>query len=80
MHQRQRNPASVFPIADQTFTIHVKKLSEGSQIFYAKLVGEIMNMLTNEFPRTLSLADQGRFMIGYYQQVQAFYTKAESNQ
>ena len=58
----------------------MKKISEGSQIFYAKLVGEIMNMMTNEFPKTLSLEDQGRFMIGYYQQVQTFYTKAESNQ
>ncbi len=72
-------PASVFPTLIKLSQYHVKKLSEGSQIFYAKLVGEIMNMLTNEFPRTLSLADQGRFMIGYYQQVQAFYTKAESN-
>ena len=72
-------PASVFPTLIKLSQYHVKKLREGSQIFYAKLVGEIMNMLTNEFPRTLSLADQGRFMIGYYQQVQAFYTKAESN-
>ncbi len=73
-------PASVFPTLIKLSQYHVKKLSEGSQIFYAKLVGEIMNMLTNEFPKTLSLVDQGRFMIGYYQQVQAFYTKAESNQ
>ena len=72
-------PASVFPTLIKLSQYHMKKLSEGRQIFHAKLVGEIMNMLTNEFPKTLSLADQGRFMIGYYQQVQAFYTKAESN-
>ena len=73
-------PASVFPTLIKLSQYHMKKISEGSQIFYAKLVGEIMNMMTNEFPKTLSLEDQGRFMIGYYQQVQTFYTKAESNQ
>ena len=51
----------------------MKKLNDGSQIFHAKLVGEIMNMLENEFPKTLSLVEQGKFIIGYYQQVQDFF-------
>ncbi|HEX5337469.1 MAG TPA: type I-C CRISPR-associated protein Cas8c/Csd1 [Gallionella sp.] len=32
----------------------------------------------NDFPAHLSLADQGRFAIGYYHQRQAFFTKSES--
>ncbi len=66
-------PASIFPTLIKLSQHHMKKLNEGSQVFYAKLVGEIMNMLEKEFPKTLSLAEQGKFMIGYYQQVQDFY-------
>ena len=66
-------PASIFPTLIKLSQHHMKKLNEGSQVFYAKLVGEIMNMLEKEFPKTLSLVEQGKFMIGYYQQVQDFY-------
>lgn len=66
-------PASVFPTLIKLSQHHVRKLTEGSQIYYAKLIGEIMNNLENEFPKTLSLAEQGNFIIGYYQQEQSFY-------
>ena len=32
------------------------------------LIGEIMRNIEDEFPEILGTADQGRFMIGYYQQ------------
>lgn len=66
-------PASIFPTLIKLSQHHMKKLNDGSQIFHAKLVGEIMNMLENEFPKTLPLMEQGKFMIGYYQQVQDFF-------
>lgn len=66
-------PASIFPTLIKLSQHHMKKLNDGSQIFHAKLVGEIMNMLENEFPKTLSLVEQGKFIIGYYQQVQDFF-------
>ena len=31
-----------------------------------------MDKLNGEFPSNLLLKDQGRFMVGYYQQVQEF--------
>ena len=57
---------------------HLKKLPEGSQVFYSKIVSEIMDGLENEFPTLLSLTNQGKFIVGYYQQTQAFYTKKEN--
>ena len=36
-----------------------------------------MDKFGTEFPSTLSLQDQGRFMIGYYQQVQDLFRKKD---
>lgn len=36
-----------------------------------------MNQLEGEFPQTLSLDDQGRFIIGYYQMNQKLWTSKE---
>ena len=38
-----------------------------------------MDKLNGEFPETLLLQDQGRFIIGYYQQYQSFFEKKETN-
>lgn len=43
------------------------------------LVGKIMDKLEGEFPSTLPLDEQGKFIIGYYQQMQDFYKKKETN-
>ena len=68
-------PALVFPKLITLSQNHMKKLSESSVVFYNKLMEEIIEKLNGEFPDTLMLKDQGRFMIGYYQQDQAFYQK-----
>jgi len=40
------------------------------------LLGNVVSeVAANGFPAQLSLADQGRFAIGYYHQRQAFFTK-----
>jgi len=56
---------------------HLAKLEEGRKRYFEKLIGQIMSVI-NDFPAHLSLADQGRFAIGYYHQRQAFFTKSES--
>ena len=46
---------------------HLRKLSDSAQIHYNKIVGSITDGLDGEFPSTLNLDDQGRFIVGYYQ-------------
>lgn len=66
-------PSTVFPKLMKLAQYHLRKDE------YAKsnniLMGEIIDLLGTEFPSTLSLQDQGRFAIGYYQQVQDFFKK-----
>ena len=66
-------PSTVFPKLYKLSQNHIKKLS--SPIFYNKLCGEILDGLDGKFPSTLSLDDQGRFIVGYAQQYRDLYTK-----
>ena len=68
-------PALVFPKLLSLSQNHVKKLNDGNRIFYSKMVQEIISKINNEFPDTLMLTEHGKFMIGYYHQVQAFFDK-----
>ena len=68
-------PSSVLPKLIQLSMNHQRKLSDQSVIFYNKLIGGVIDGLKGEFPQTLDLDGQGRFIVGYYQQKQAFYTK-----
>jgi CRISPR-associated protein Csd1 len=57
---------------------HLAKFDNpGHRVFFEKLLGEIMEGVDAKtaFPSHLSLDDQGRFAVGYYHQMQAFYTK-----
>ena len=47
---------------------------QGRRVFFEKLMGEIINEV-KDFPPHLPLDDQGRFAIGYYHQMQFFFTK-----
>ncbi|PKG15191.1 type I-C CRISPR-associated protein Cas8c/Csd1, partial [Pseudomonas aeruginosa] len=38
-------------------------------------IGEIIDGMQSQFPRSLRLEDQGRFAIGYYQQAQARFNR-----
>ena len=42
---------------------------------FEKLIGEIMDKLNGGFPATLSLEEQGSFIVGYHQQITDFYQK-----
>ena len=74
-------PASVFPILFKLENSHIKKLERekgsGSKIFYEKIIGNLMEKLVL-FPRSLSLEEQGKFMLGYYHQTQKKYEKKEN--
>lgn len=78
-------PASVFPVLIKLKNSHIKKLereSGGTKIYYEKLLTELMGNLAVEgkgtgFPRRLSLEEQGKFMLGYYHQMQKMYEKKE---
>ena len=72
-------PVTVFSTLLKLKNHHVAKLNRGEAMNQEKLIGVIMNDGldgTLGFPTTLSLPDQGRFAIGYYQQRQTFFTKS----
>lgn len=71
-------PATVFPKLIMLTQHHLVKLD--STIYFDKLLGNIMGSLNGEFPQTLSLDDQGKFIIGYYQQNNMLYTKNTEKQ
>ena len=68
-------PATVFPKLIQLSQNHLKKVEY--VLFYQKLCGDIIDQLEDAFPSTLSLDEQGKFIIGYYQQNKALYAKKE---
>jgi len=72
-------PVAVFTTLLRLKNHHVGKLSAGRAVQMEKLLGEIMDGVS-DFPRHLPLPEQGRFALGYYHQRQAFFTKSESTE
>lgn len=60
------NPAVVFPKLMRLLQYHLSKI--GNPKYANDDIEEIVDGLGNEFPGSLSLVDQGKFMLGYYQQ------------
>ena len=71
-------PALVFPKLIKLAQNHLNKVKY--PVYYNKLIGEIVGHLNGEFPETLFLTDQGKFIIGYYQQYQSFFEKTEKSE
>ncbi|MBC8431750.1 MAG: type I-C CRISPR-associated protein Cas8c/Csd1 [Desulfobacterales bacterium] len=70
-------PATVFGTLIRLSKHHLSGLDNvGERINFERLLGEIVSDIC-DFPPHLKLEDQGRFAIGYYHQMQAFYTKKE---
>jgi CRISPR-associated protein Csd1 len=67
-------PVAVFTTLLRLKNAHLKKLTVGQSVWFEKLVGEILDAVT-DFPKHLPLPDQGRFALGYYQQRQDFFAK-----
>lgn len=75
-------PVTVFANLMRLKNYHLEKLSEGRKINMERLIGEILFHSTEKngiqnFPAHLNLDNQGRFAIGYYHQMQDFYTKKD---
>ena len=71
-------PVVVFSNLMKLKNHHIAKLdNKGEAVNLEKLIAEVMDGI-NDFPTHMTLADQGRFAIGYYHQRQAFYTKSNS--
>lgn len=71
-------PALVFPKLLKLAQNHLKKIDEKSEVYFSKLIQEIIDDIEDEFCETLTLSDQGKFMIGYYQQYQDFFVKKDN--
>lgn len=75
-------PRLVFPMLLRLVQHHVTKAKKNSfgayDISFARAVSDIVANMT-DFPAVLSLADQGRFMLGYYHQNNASYQKKNEN-
>ena len=81
IRDRYYNAASTTPVAVFTTLLrlknaHLKKLSEGQTIWFERLVGEVLAPM-QDFPRQLTLPQQGRFALGYYHQRQDFFTRKD---
>ena len=71
-------PITVFGNLMRLKNHHLSKLENtGRRINLERLISEIMDGVEAKsgFPAHLSLDEQGRFAIGYYHQMQDFYTK-----
>jgi CRISPR-associated protein Csd1 len=74
-------PSKVFPTLvrkNQHHMASLRKEKPGLHVVRDKLIGEVLNEGIDGrigFPKFLTLEDQGRFVIGYYQQRQALFIK-----
>lgn len=67
-------PVAVFTTLLRLKNAHLKKLADGPAAYFERLIGEVVETMT-DFPRHLTLPQQGRFALGYYHQRQAFFTR-----
>jgi CRISPR-associated protein Csd1 len=67
-------PVAVFTTLLRLKNAHLKKLAEGAISYFERLIGEVVEPMA-DFPRHLTLPEQGRFALGYYHQRQAFFTR-----
>lgn len=73
------NPGTVFPILMKLKNSHIRKIErqkEYKKIYFEKQLTDLMGKIT-DYPKMLTLEEQGRFILGYYHQVQKRYEKKE---
>lgn len=68
-------PASIFPVLNNLYQKHLRKLEIGQRVYFDKQV----SALGESYPTRMTLAQQGAFDLGYYHQTQKRYTKKEEN-
>ena len=67
-------PVTVFPNLMRLKNHHLSKLAAGRRTYFEQLLAGILSEI-DDFPKNLSMEEQGRFAIGYYHQRQDFYKK-----
>jgi CRISPR-associated protein Csd1 len=68
-------PASVFPVLLRLSQHHLAKAEYGGHL--ERKIQELLNLLdAGPFPSRLTLEEQGIFVLGYYHQRAAFYTRS----
>ena len=70
-------PALVFPTLLRLAQSHLSKIGGGAEVYYDKMITELLGDVTQSYPLRLNLQDQGIFQIGYYHQKQKLFTKKE---
>ncbi len=76
-------PASVFPVLLRNTQNHLGKLRKekpGMAVVLEKDIREIVDGLSDSFPRSLRIEEQGRFAIGYYHQSQSRFAKGAGDE
>lgn len=73
-------PRTVFPLLLRTFPHWLAKNARKHEHFFNKIAREIIAGIDagTGFPARLNLDDQGLFALGYYHQMQSFFTKKET--
>ena len=74
-------PASIFPVLNNLYQKHLRKLTPGLRRHYDDQVVAIKGVLGESYPARMTLAQQGSFDLGYYHQTQKRYEgkKKEEN-
>ena len=70
-------PASIFPVLNNLYQKHLRKLEGGQRVYYDKQIMALKGVLGECYPTRMTLAQQGSFDLGYYHQTQKRYTKKE---
>lgn len=72
-------PALVFPNLIALSEKHMRKLGEGSRIYYSKMMADLMAMIDSSYPSHHTLNEQGIFQLGYYHQTKKRYEKKNAD-
>ena len=70
-------PASIFPVLNNLYQKHLRKLEAGQRVYYDKQIMALKGILGESYPARMTLAQQGAFDLGYYHQTQKRFTKKE---
>lgn len=73
-------PASIFPVLNNLYQKHLRKLEAGQRIYFDKQVSDLKCVLGESYPIRMNLTQQGAFDLGYYHQTQKRYTKKEDKE
>ena len=75
-------PARIFPILQKLAGHHLRKLKPNKKVYFEKTLTDLIGKLDGsaKLPNVLPLDQQGLFVLGYYHQTQARYTKKEEKE